>query len=105
MIQATQAAFLVAAEDERCAAMRAVLVQHAQAAGGVAEGHELFTEQPHAHRRAVALRDFFREASGNPVAAHQAAHRRIALDPAEEVVVLGSEHGSSVAALRAPAYY
>jgi hypothetical protein len=37
--------------------------------------------------------------------AHQAAHRRIALDPAEEVVVLGSEHGSSVAALRAPAYY
>src|SRR5207342_321786 len=68
VVQAAQPAFLVAAERERGAAMRAMLVENAQTPGAVAKRHQLFAEQAEAHRRAVALDDFLGQAGGNPVA-------------------------------------
>ena len=83
VVEAAQAALLVAAQRERRAPVRAMLVQHADAAGGVAKRHQILAQQPHAHRRPVALGDLFGQTRRYPVAAHQLAHRRIALDPAK----------------------
>ncbi len=63
---------------------------HAEPALAVAEGDQIFAEQPNAHRRAVRLRDFLRHARGKPMLTHQRAHRRIAFDAAQQVVVRGS---------------
>ena len=87
MIEAAQAAFLVAPEGERRAPVRAVLVEHADAALRVAEHHQVLAEQARAHRRAVALGDLLRQADRQPVPAHELPHRRLALDPAEQLVV------------------
>src|SRR6185437_3790804 len=57
VVGATQAAFLVAPEPERDAAVRAELVDEAQAALGVAEGHHALAQALHAHRGAVGLRE------------------------------------------------
>jgi len=51
VIGATQAAFLVAAEPERDPAVRAELVDEAEAAAAVAEGDQRFRQELHAHRR------------------------------------------------------
>ena len=56
VIDAAQAAFLVAAEEQRRAAMRAIRVDQADTPLRVAEGDQVLAEQAHAHRRAVALR-------------------------------------------------
>ena len=92
VIQAAQAAFLIAAEGERRAAMRAVLVEHAELAVAVAEDDQVFAHEPRLHRRAVLLRDFLRQADRQPVAAHDAAHRRRAFDAAEELVLVLGQH-------------
>ena len=42
---------------------------------------------------AVALFDFLRQTCGQPVAPHHPSHRRIAFDPAQQVVFVGSDHG------------
>ena len=57
MIDAAQAAFLVAPEIQRDAAMRAEFVEQADAALAVAEGDQVLAEQADAHRRAVGLGD------------------------------------------------
>ena len=94
MIKAAQPTFLVAAEHQRGAAVRALFVQHADAALGVAKHHHILAQQAGAARRAVALGDFLAHAHGHPVAAHHFAHRGIAFDAAEEVSLLRS-HGLS----------
>jgi len=82
VIEAAQAAFLVARVSERDAAMRAIFVEHAELAFAVTEDDQVFAQEPRAHRLAVRLRDFFREARGNPVATHELPHRRVAFDAA-----------------------
>ena len=94
MIEAAQAAFLVACVDERGAAVRAVFVEHAEPALGVAEHHEVLAEQLDAQRLPVGLGDFLREAGRDPVAAHDRPHRRVAFDAAQEVVFF-RRHASS----------
>src|SRR5690242_12103441 len=76
MIGTAQAAFFVAAEPERYAAMGAELVDDADAPFAVAEGDQLLAEQLHAHRRAVALRQLPVEQRRDPVAPEKLAHRR-----------------------------
>ena len=66
--------------------MRAVFVEHAEPALGVAEHHEALAEQLDAHRRAVGFGDLFGEAGRDPVAAHDLAHRRVAFDAAQQIV-------------------
>ena len=56
VIDAAQPAFLVAPEEQRGAAMRAVFVDQTDAALAVAERHEVLAEQPDAHRRTIRLR-------------------------------------------------
>ena len=75
VIDAAQAAFLVAAEEQRGAAVRAAMLHDADPAVGVAEGDQLLAEQHQPHRLAVGL-ELRRETGGNPVFAHQVAHRR-----------------------------
>src|SRR5947207_12351273 len=72
--------------------MRAVLVQHAELSVAVAEDHQVFADQPRLDRRAVLLGDFFRKTGWQPVAAHDAAHRRIAFDAAEKLVLIPGQH-------------
>ena len=87
VIQASEPAFLVAAEGERRAAVRTMQVEHAQAAGAVAERHEFLAQHANGQGSAIGLRDFLREARRDPVRAHEPSHRRVALDPREQVVV------------------
>src|SRR5207253_1503010 len=78
VVEAAEAVLLVAAVRQRCASMRAVLVERAQAPLGVAEEHEILANEAHPQRCAVRRVDLFGEACGEPVAAHHPAHRRIA---------------------------
>jgi len=56
VIGAAQSAFLVAAEPQRHAAMRAELVDQSIAALGVAESNQPLRQQLHPHRRAIIAR-------------------------------------------------
>ena len=93
VIEAAQPAFLVAREQQRGAPVRAVFVEHAEAALAVAEHHEILAEQAHLDRRAVGLGHLLGQAGRDPVAAHDLAHRRVALDAAQQIVFLRGHHG------------
>jgi hypothetical protein len=93
VIKAAQAAFLVAREDQRCAPVRAVLVEHADAPLAVAEHHEILAEQAHLDRCAIRFGHFLGQARRDPVAAHDLAHRRVAFDAAQQIVFLRRHHG------------
>ena len=92
VIEAAQPAFFVAGKQQRGAPVRAIFVEHAEAALAVAEHDEILAEQPHLDRRAVGLRHFLRQAGRNPVAAHDLAHRRVAFDAAQQIVFFGGHH-------------
>jgi hypothetical protein len=94
VIEAAKPAILVAPEGERGAAVRAMLAERAEAAGAVAKDDELLAEKAKAHGRAVALGHLFRHAGREPVPAHDLAHRPIALDAAQEIVLLVCQHGA-----------
>src|SRR5258708_20468410 len=76
VIDAAQAAFLVAPEKQRDAAMRAELVEEADATVAVTEGDEVLTQQAHPHRRAIGLGDLARQAGGDPLTPPPIPHRR-----------------------------
>src|SRR6202011_674673 len=74
VIDAAHAARLVAAEEQRGAAVRATLVHHADAARGlIAERDQLFTEQQQLERLAAGL-ELARFGRRDPVLAHQLTH-------------------------------
>src|SRR6185312_12724404 len=91
VIEAAQPAILGAAQNERRAAMRAELVQHADAALAVAEGNEGLAEKAHALRIAIGF-ELVAHQSGNPIAADHASHRRLRPDAAEQFVFLACQH-------------
>ena len=74
VVDAPQPALLVAAEEQRGAAVGTELVEQADAAAGVAERDEVLAEQAHAHGRAIGLRQLPAEQRRQPVAAHRGAH-------------------------------
>ncbi len=74
VIGAADAAFLVAAEIQRGAAMGAELVDQPDLARAVAERQQLLAEDRHAHLRSVGRGDLARQQHRDPVAAHQVAH-------------------------------
>ena len=59
VVQAAQAAVFIAAKHQRYAAVRAVLVHHANAAIGIPEHHQLFTKNLRLDGCAVRLADLF----------------------------------------------
>ena len=92
VIEAAQPAFFVAPERERRAAMQAVLAENAQAPLGVAEDDEVFAQHPGAHRRAIGFRDLLGKTGRQPMAAHDLAHRPVAFDAGQEIVVFLGDH-------------
>src|SRR5579875_599725 len=109
VIDAAQAAFLVAAEEQRRAPMRAISIDEADRAVAVAEGDEVLAQKPYADRRAIALGQFARQSRRLPIASHQIAHGRPRADAADLLVVLVLEHGwprsKKAAGTRAPISY
>ena len=75
--------------------MRAKLIENADATFRVAEDNEIFAKQANFQRIAIGLGHFFNQAGRQPMAAHDLAHRRIALDTAQEIIFLFREHGGS----------
>ena len=88
VIDAAQPAFLVAAEIERGAAVRAQFVQQADAAVGVAERDKVLAEQADAGGGTIGFGDFLGQQGRNPIAPHGIAHRRARPNPGDEFVVL-----------------
>jgi hypothetical protein len=91
VVHAAQAALLVAAEQQRRAAVRAGLVHQPHLPAAVAEGDEFFAQQAHAVRQAIG-RHVAREQEGNPVQPHQLAHRRSGADANQQLVVFVGQH-------------
>jgi hypothetical protein len=60
VIDAAQAGLLVASEPQRGPAMRAKLVDEANAALAVTKAYEAFAQQLHPDRRTIRLRQFTR---------------------------------------------
>jgi hypothetical protein len=52
----------------------------------IPERHQIFAEQAHADRRAVAIGQFFGQQRRQPVAAEQLAHRGAGADPGQALV-------------------
>ena len=92
VVKAAQAAFLVAAVDQRRAAVRAEFIEDADPTVGIAEDDEVLAEEPDLDRSAVGLWHFLDQAGRNPMMPEDAAHRRIAFDTAHQVVFLGRQH-------------
>src|SRR5579862_3025461 len=94
VIDAANAAFLVAAEEHRGGAMGTALVDEADAAIGVTECDEVLAEELHAHRCAVGLGDLAREQRRDPIAPHQRAHRRARPGPRQALILFPRQHRS-----------
>ena len=54
--------------------MRAEFIEQPNFSAGIAEGNEVFPQQPHPYRRAVGLGNFVGQDGGNPIHPHSAAH-------------------------------
>jgi hypothetical protein len=67
--------------------MRAIRIDDADGAGGVAEGDKVFAEHAHADRRAVRLAELGGQQRGQPVAPEHIAHRRALAHPRQTFVV------------------
>ncbi len=101
MEQATQAAVLEPAVGEIGAAMGAVAVEQAVATALVAEQHEVLAE--HAHRLGRTLgRQFVGERHRMPVMPHQPAAFGARPGAGDQLVLLGTHHGASVAQMNIP---
>src|SRR5262249_2180345 len=92
VIGAAQPLVLVAAEEQRGAAVRAAVIEDADPAGAVAKGHELLAEQKEPHRVAARL-ELARLRGGNPVFAHHVADQRPGTDPGQDFTLGSPRHG------------
>ena len=101
VVDAANALFLVATEEQRRAAMRAVVRDQPELAGRDAKGDQVLTQQSQPHRRAVGLRQLARHERGQPVLAHELAHGRPWTDPAQQFVVFRRQHRRTSVQLRA----
>src|SRR3972149_4343450 len=90
VVDAAQAALLVAAEEEAGAPVRAGLRDEADAAVRVAEGDEILAQDADADGRAVRRRQLGRQEQRQPEAAEERAHGRAGAGAGEKLVVLGA---------------
>src|SRR5207244_7538249 len=96
-IRAAQAVFLVAPEPERHAAVRAELVDQAEAILRVAKCYEFFRKNLYPDGRAIGLGQLGGEQRRQPVAAEELAHRRARAGAGQQFVLFRShERGSSI---------
>src|SRR5204863_9676470 len=71
VIDASEAAFLIAPEKQRDPAVRAELVDQSYAAAAVAERNEVLAQEADPYRRAVRLADLARQAGREPIPPHR----------------------------------
>src|SRR5213083_2385670 len=102
VVRTAQPALLVAAEPQRHAAVGAELFDHADSSLRIAESDQLLSQQLHANRRAVALRQLPVEQRGYPVAPEQLAHRRAGARAGQEFIHLAGQQDRSLLIVRAP---
>src|SRR5581483_11220385 len=86
VVDAAQPLLLVAAEEERGAAVGTVVAQQPHLAPGVAEGDEVFTKDPQAEGWAIRVRELGGHEHREPEAAKQRAHRRAGPDSGQQLV-------------------
>jgi hypothetical protein len=91
VIDAADAVLLVAAEEQRGTAVRALMVEHADPAGTVAKRDQGFAKQHQPHRIAVYLQ-FGGSGGGNPVLPHHFAHDGAGADPRQIMAIARSGH-------------
>src|SRR5262249_38805195 len=85
-------AFLVAAEEERGAAMRAVHGEKPDLATRVAEGDEILAEEAHLLGWAIRRGELARGEAGHPVFPQERAHGRAGSHPTQAIAVFAREH-------------
>jgi hypothetical protein len=83
VIDAAESLLLVAAIEERGPAVRAVVLDEADLAGGDAEGDQVLAQQADTHRRAIRLGQLTGEQDGDPVLPDEVPHRRAGSDATE----------------------
>src|SRR5690348_12741756 len=87
MVDAANAALLIATEVKRGAAVRTVSLDDADFVVGVAKGDQILAEQAQANGRAIWIGQLVTQHRGQPEAAKQFAHRRSRPDTTREFVV------------------
>src|SRR5205823_1720286 len=95
VVDAADASLLVAAEEQRGAAVGAVVLNQADLARGVAVADQIFAEQPYAQWVAVRPRQFVGADRRQPVLAHEIAHRRAGANPTQVLVLRLAEHADN----------
>ena len=95
VIDAADAAFLVAAEPEIGAAVRAILVDDPDHASGVAEGEQFLAHDDDLLRGAVGVGQFLRQQHRQPEPPQQFAHAGAGAALGQEFVVFCAEHEAS----------
>ena len=94
MERAAKAAILRAAVGEAGPAMGTVAAQQAVATGGVAEQHQVLTQQAHGPDRAGAV-ELIHQGGGLPVVPHEGAERWCPAGLRDQRVAFCREHGPS----------
>jgi hypothetical protein len=92
VIDAADAAFLIAAEPEIGAAVRTILIDHPDHAARVAEREQFLAHHDDLLRRTVGFRQFLGQQHRQPEPAQQLAHCGAATAFGQEFVVLCAEH-------------
>src|SRR5438876_11547178 len=79
--------------------MGAMFADECDLAACIAEGHQVFAEQPHAYRRSIAARQIVGRHCGYPIAPEQFAHRSAGARSRQKLVFFTLHWGLIVAAL------
>ena len=95
VVNAAQPFFLVASEEQRCAAVRAGVLDDAGGAGGDSETDHVLAQQTQSLRRTVRRSELVRPEGRDPVLAQEVAHQRPWPDAGKDIVVLFGQHGSN----------
>ena len=72
--------------------MRAERLDDADAAVGIAEGHQVLAQELDPNRRTIGFGEFLWQQGWQPEAAQQLAHSRSRTALGQEFVVLGAQH-------------
>jgi hypothetical protein len=92
VIDAADAAFLVAAEEQRRAPVGTIGLDEPDFALGVAIGDQVLTQEAHAQRGAITFGQFFRKAHRPPEAAEIFPALRSRADPCDAFIFLDRQH-------------
>src|SRR5437016_283999 len=79
--------------------MGAMFADECDLAACIAEGHQVFAEQPHAYRRAIAARQIVGRDCGYPITPEQFAHRSAGARSRQKLIFFTLHWGLIVAAL------